>query len=80
MWIDYATKMEKLNDISESIENRKQFDAIYVDFNKVFNSVCHSLLIQKLKSYGYFEQCLEWLQSYLVNRKQRVVVIVKASE
>ena len=46
-----------LDSISESIGNKKQ-DSVYLDFNKAFDSVCHSLLIHKLKSYGYSGQCI----------------------
>ena len=40
----------------------------------------HRLLIHKLKSYGYSGQYIQWLQSYLLNRKQRVVLEGKAHD
>ena len=42
--------------------------------------MCHLLLLHKLKSNGYSGQCIPWLQSYLLNRKQRVVLKGKASD
>ena len=60
--------------ISESIDNKKYVDCVYLDFSKAIDSMRHPLLIHKLKSYGYSGQCILWLQSYLLNRKQRVVL------
>ena len=48
------------------------------DVSKAFDSLCHPLLIHKFKSNGYSGQCIQWLQSYLINRKQRVVLEGKA--
>ena len=69
-----------LDSISESVNNKKQVDSVYLDFSEAFHSVCHPLLIHKLKSYGYSGQCIQWLQSYLLNQKQRVVLEGKASD
>ena len=65
----------------ESIEERCQTDCIYSDFSTAFQSVDHSLLIQKLNmSYHASGPALNWLTSYLTNRQQRVVVNGKCSE
>ena len=56
-----------------SVDN-KQFDALYLDFMKVFNSVPHNLLIFKLKTFGINSNLLEWFNCYLNGRRQRVVV------
>ena len=69
-----------LDSIYESIDDKKQVDSVYLDFSKTFDSLCHPLLIHKLKSYGYSGQCIQWSQSYLLNRKQRVVLEGKASD
>ena len=34
-----------LDSISQAIDNKKQIDSVYLDFSKVFNSVCHILTI-----------------------------------
>ena len=69
-----------LYSISESIDNKKQVDYVYLDFSKAFDSVCHPLVIHKLKSYGHSGQYIQWLQPYLLNRKQRVVLEAKTSD
>ena len=69
-----------LHSISESVDNKKQVDSAYLFFSKAFDSVCHQLLIHKLKSYGYSGQYIQRLQSYLLNRKQRVILEGIASD
>ena len=51
-----------------------QTDVIYLDFNKAFDSVPHSLLIHRLKKIGFNGDLLIWLKSYLAGRKQQVVM------
>ena len=69
-----------LDSISEYIDKKKQVDYVYLDFCKALSSECHPLLIHKLISYGYSGQCIQWLQSYLLNQKQRVILEGKASD
>ena len=45
-----------------------------IDFAKAFDSVSHSKLLFKLKSFGISGQLLNWFADYLHNRKQRVVI------
>lgn len=47
---------------------------IFLDFSKAFDSVSHSLLVHKLQSFGLNGLLLNWIQSYLSNRQQRVVI------
>ena len=46
----------------------------YFDYAKAFDKVSHRLLILKLKAYGIDGKLLLWLEAYLRNRHQRVVV------
>jgi len=43
---------------------------IYFDFVKAFDSVPHTHLLTKLESYALTGNLLNWLQSFLVGRKQ----------
>ena len=43
---------------------------LFIDFSKAFNMVSHKILIQKLKAGGLRKQALNWISSYLRNRKQ----------
>ena len=52
----------------------KQTDVIVFDFSKAFDSVPHQRLLAKLNHYGIRGKNLQWLQSFLLDRKQRVVL------
>ena len=47
---------------------------VFLDFSKAFNSISHSLLLHKLKSYGFSGNIHKWFSSYLHSRFQRVVL------
>ena len=54
------------------LESGGQIDVIYTDLEKAFYKVSHRLLIHKLKSYNLNSQVVEWITSFLFNRKQRI--------
>ena len=72
--------VEYYHKISNFIDNGKQFDSVYLDFNKAFDSVSHKLLLHKLKIFGINGKLLIWFKNYLSGRKQRVVVNGFASD
>lgn len=43
-------------------------------FRKAFNAVSHDILLKKLESVGIHSKELEWFQTYLEKRTQRVKV------
>ena len=51
-------------------------DIIYLDFQKAFDKVPHQRLIPKLKSHGIGISIpvINWIEQWLTNRRQRVVV------
>ena len=53
---------------------------IFLDFSKAFDTVNHKILIEKLKILGFQNNTCDWINSYLSNRYQRVVVGEDASE
>mgnify|MGYP000214682944 CR=1 FL=1 len=48
--------------------------SVAIDLTKAFDSICHNLLLAKLRAYGVSQGAMEFLQSYLSNRQQRVKV------
>ncbi len=59
---------------SEIIDEGGSIDTVYLDFQKAFDTVPHIRLFNKLRSYGITGKVLEWIQAFLSNRRQRVMV------
>ena len=53
------------------MDERSPVDVIYLDFQKEFDKVP---LILKLKSHGMGNSIINWIEQWLTDRKQRVVV------
>ena len=49
-------------------------DAVYLDFCKAFDTVPHSLLLEKLMRYGLDKWSVQRVGNWLTGRTQRVVV------
>ena len=65
----------------DSIQAGAQTDSIYTDYSSAFTSVNHILLIHKLKSsFNVTGRALSWFQSYLTDRRQRVVLDGQCSD
>ncbi len=52
---------------------------VFLDITKAFDRVYHRGLINKLEAFGVSGSLLKWLESYLSNRSQRVVINGKDS-
>ena len=53
---------------------------IYLDFSKAFDSISHALLVHKIKAFGIHGRLHSFINDYLLNRWQRVVVDGKSSD
>ena len=49
-------------------------DIIYTDFSKAFDRVTHQRLLKKMENLGIAGNTLQWMKSFLSDRKQRVRV------
>ena len=58
--------------ITDAIENKKLCLGLFLDLSKAFDTISHSILIDKLFKYGIRGVGLKWFQSYLTNRSQYV--------
>ena len=47
---------------------------VMVDFRKAFDLVDHTLLLTKLRHYKLSDKTINWFSSYLLDRKQKVVI------
>jgi hypothetical protein len=51
-----------------NLDARKQIDVIYMDFSKAFDRVDHKLLLTKLDSFGFSDNLIQLIASYLSDR------------
>ncbi|GAB0205210.1 mitochondrial enolase superfamily member 1 [Grus japonensis] len=59
---------------TRSVDEGKAVDVIYLDFSKAFDTVSHSILLEKLVAHGLDRCTLRWVKNWLEGRAQRVVV------
>ena len=52
---------------------------VLLDLTKAFDLVSHKILLQKLRSYKFYNQSLAWFNSYLSDRTQQVHISGKLS-
>ncbi|XP_057305258.1 uncharacterized protein LOC130642189 [Hydractinia symbiolongicarpus] len=58
--------------ICREIDGGKLVGAVYIDLSKAFDTIGHSLLLNKLRTYGIKGKELAWFTDYLFNRSQLV--------
>ena len=63
-----------VNDLMKANNEKQQVHAAILDFSKAFDRVSHSLLIKKLLKADVDNSIVFWIQNFLSNRCQRVVV------
>ena len=62
------------DDLSKALNNKLQVDVGILDLSKAFDKVPHRRLLSKIESYGITGKVLNWLESFLSNRSQQVIV------
>ena len=63
-----------VQDLASGIDKSEQIDAVLLDFSKAFDKVPHRRLAAKLHHYGVRGNTLLWIQSFLADRSQKVIV------
>ena len=63
-----------IHEVASNMKNGLQTDVCILDFAKAFDKVGHQRLLSKLQWYGIRGNVLKWIQSFLTDRKQRVVI------
>lgn len=72
--------LEFSNDILKSMDKGHAVDAVYTDFAKAFDKICHSVLLEKLWRLGIHGDLFRWIKSYIENRSQSVVLLGNSSD
>ena len=64
-----------MEEITKWIDGGSPVDIIYLDFQKVFEKkVPQQRLLLKLKAHGIGDGIIDWIEQWLTNIRQRVVV------
>jgi len=56
------------------VDEGKAVDVAYLDFSKAFDTVPHSILLEKLAAQGLDGCTLRWIKNWLNGQAQRVVM------
>ncbi|PKU38337.1 rna-directed dna polymerase from mobile element jockey-like [Limosa lapponica baueri] len=60
--------------VTHLLDARKAVDVVYLNFGKAFDTVPHSVLLEKLANHGIDKCTLHWIKNWLDGRAQRVVI------
>ncbi|KAK4818869.1 hypothetical protein QYF61_021074 [Mycteria americana] len=60
--------------VTRLVDEGKAVDVVYPDFSKAFDTVSHSILLEKLAAHGLDGCTLRWVKNWPDGRAQRVVV------
>ena len=63
-----------VDEVSEELEKGRQVDTVVLDFAKAFDRVSHALLVHKLRRYGIVGSVNSWIEGFLADRQQVVLV------
>ena len=66
--------IEHVDTILRSLNEGNKVDVIYLDYSKAFDKVDHQLLLAKMKLYGISGKVYSWIERFLTDRQQTVVV------
>ena len=68
--------LQAANDWSSALKSGNSVDVVYLDCCKAFDYVPHRRLLSKLQSYGITRKLLDWIENFLIDRKQRACIYV----
>ena len=63
-----------LEEITKWLDEGSPVDIIYLDFQKAFDKVPHQRLLLKLKAHGIVDGIIDWIEQWLTDIRQCVVV------
>ena len=69
-----------LEEVTNFIDSGYPVNVIYLDFQKAYDKVPHGRLVSKLEAHGIGGEILKWVENWLSERKQRVVLGGEFSE
>ena len=74
MQITKNINLSFFEDITKWVDDGSPVDVIYLDFQNAFDKVPHQTLLLKLKAHGIGNDVIKWVEKWLAQRRQRVIV------
>ncbi len=68
----YMAIIDLVDKITNAVEKNESTLGIFLDLSKAFDTIDHKILLYRLEYYGVRGIVLEWIKSYIQNRKQFV--------
>ena len=75
-----TTLVRLIEDWKHAIDRKDLVTILSTDMSKAFDSLCHNLVIKKLKAYGFTSQSVDLIRSFLNDRYSRVKLGTISSE
>ena len=72
--------LKSVDDWKMALDKNELVGTVMIDLSKAFDTIDHSLLLDKLEAYGIQGADLKWFSDYLAMRRQRVVVDGEVSD
>ena len=72
--------LEHFDTILSILDDEANADVVYLDFAKAFDKVDHKIVLQKMKKLGIHGKIYQWIEAFLSNRYQSVIVNGAISE
>ena len=61
--------LDQQQEILKILENGEIVEVIYLNFSKAFDSCNHSIMLRKMRNFGFSGNLLRWIASFLTGRK-----------
>ena len=71
--------MQFIETVTDYVDQGYPVDVIFLDFQKAFDKVPHGRLLLKVKAMGIGSLVANWIESWLSDRKLRVIINGKCS-
>ena len=72
--------IDLVDKISCNFEEKKYTVGVFLDLSKAFDTIDHTIILNKLQCYGVRGSACNWFVSYIQNRKQNVIFNKTESE
>jgi len=73
-WSCLTNLISFYDQVTHLVDEGKAVDVFYLDYSKAFDTVPHSILLEKLAAQGLDGCTLHWMKNRLRGQAQRVVV------